>query len=393
MDVANSRTETTGSRPDAMTREITARLLDRARAEGTLPRLAARQTDGFSAGNTAHFVGVVSAGAEIVVKVDDSPGALREALFLRDAKRDVRLPEALRQALPAVYAIEGDGPPYGYLMEYLAGYRRAAEYVLDPELRRALPQVVEAVWEILGEAYAVTRTTQVAPRVDGEYIGMVNRRLALAGRVEPLIVTERPIRVRAGDEVVELPPWREITAKAERVALRLRPDFATFIHGALHLDNVLVSPVATGMDIKLIDLSDREQGDWAYDVAMMVRGLLVTSLVGDGLPRGLPRIIDGGDAIELAYERSVPAEVSAAEQRLLMLAGAFADAHGDTDWVARSALAGAVKMLRSVPLLLAGRLPQRAMPESPNGVGQYHLGVVMLAEGLRRMWHTVEATH
>lgn len=365
---------------DPRLQEVAHQLLTRALIDRGLPAQCANETaHGFDSGNTALFVAGMSATMRIVAKVDESRKVLNEGLFLHRTAEDPALPEALRAALPQVYGYEVDGPPYGYVMEYLEGYELLSAYVGGEQTRHAVPELLTRLWTTLAEAYRATRSTRLLPNIEEDYIVRAEERLRKTAREHDCLSAELPVRIRTAGEVIELPPWREVVGKARGAARVCAPTFSTWVFGDPNLDNVLVREDGDGFSIKLIDPKEWGRGDWLFDATKIGHCLRVTHPVEAGHLAEEPRV-SVTDAVEIAYELPSPAYYGDTERLLSILVEGFARGVGDSGWRERYELGIGSNLLGNVPRRLAHADPV-----------QQQLGVVAFAEGLRAMWAGAQA--
>jgi hypothetical protein len=380
MDVATNRPRPgdTVTAPDARIHRIVERLLSQAQQQGRLPACVLQRVGRFPCGNTADYVGPVLLRThgghqlEVVVKIDGSPELAREAALLRRAVDDQHLPQRLRDGLPAVFAIDTDGPDYAYLMEYFDGYRRLSEYVTEPALQSHAHAAIRQMWSILSETYHQTLTASHRPNIEKQYLALTASRLATVSKHESLLATDRPLRVVVDDNATDLPPWPVILDQARKTAHDVTPGFSTFVLGSPHLDNVLARSVAGGLQIKFIDPEGSDSGDWLFDIVKMSQALANTATLHAN-PQ--PRIRDLGDRLQIAYAAPVHPAVHDADRLILSLAETFARAHDDDSWSQRHELGVAAKLIRTGARLLDTRTDPRR-----------HLGIYAVVDGLRRLW-------
>jgi aminoglycoside phosphotransferase (APT) family kinase protein len=373
MDAVDGTRPTRALEGDARAHETAHRLLTQALIDrGLPPRCANEGTHGFESGNTALFVAALSATIRLVAKVDQSRKVLNEGRFLRRTAEDPALPRALRDAVPRVYGVEVDGPPYGYVMEYLEGYELLSNYLKDPVARHLVPEILGRLWAILAEAYRATRSSRLLPNIAEDYVNRVDDRMLKAASSHPLLDPNIPVRVTTAGEVIEMPPWRDLLASARDAANNIGPGFTTWVFGDPNPDNILIRAEGEGYDIKLIDPKEWERGDYLFDVAKMGHCLRTTLPVEAGYLARTPSFHTNAGTIEIAYELPVPGHYSNAERLLLILAGGLASALGDHAWALRYELGIGSNLLGNVPRRLAH-----------TDELQNQLGIVAFAEGLR----------
>lgn len=351
-------------------RKVAGRLLAEALERGVLPAHSEAQIRAFDAGNTALFVGEVSAALSVVVKVDDSPALVGEAETIQRAAADPRLPGCLREALPRVFAVAPDGPPFGYLMECLMGYEPLSGYLMHPARRLDVAEVLARVWVMLAEAYRATRSDRVLPNIAEDYVSRIEPRLRRAAEHEPLLGAGRPVRVIRGGQALELGSWPEVLERARDAAAGCAPQFSTFIHGDLNPENIMVR----AFGLKLIDWKDYWTGDYLLDVAKIGHYLRVQAPVEAGALAAPAEIADAGGVTEIRYELAVPDHLVQAERLLLMLVGQFAAGQGDEGWARRYELGVGSSLLGIIP----GRLARGTSM-------QRDVAAVAFGEGLRAM--------
>lgn len=333
----------------------------------------------FAGGNTAMLVARVDTTLSFVVKVDRSPSLVAEAHHLRHASTDPRLPEATRRAFPQIYAVDGIGPIYGYLMENLEDYATFASLLVDDD-HNMRSRVLELAWsEVLAPAYLATRQKRVIPNVVEDYFVRAEDRLGRAVELGLLPARDVPISIRADDLALDIGTgWGPLLDSARERLQSVAPPFSTFVHGDPNPENILWGRSEDGaVRVRLIDPKDWGRGDYLFDAAKIGHYLRVTSPV----EAASPSVEVSRSASAVDYERAGLGVHEELESKLLALVATTAQDHDLPDnerWRERYELAIAANLLG----IVGPRLAQAT--EDERGT-DFALGWIAFAEGLRML--------
>jgi hypothetical protein len=334
----------------------------------------------FAGGNTAMVVGALETRLGFVLKVQSDDKVVTEARLLEQIRDDVRLPARFRQAVPEVYAVADEGPPYGYLMEHLEGYTPVHELLLDPTRKQDGLLALRDAWGVLREVYAATLDKRLLPNTRADYVDRVLPRVDQAVAVRSELALDRPLTVVRDGQATDLPAPQELLERAAAYADGLRPPFSAVVHGDPNPENLLVGRIESAAEIRIIDLKDWWRGDWVFDLAKIGHYLLVTAAVENG-QAGTPSIDANGGHARIAYDLTPAPALIAAERHLRDDSHSFADRHGDPKWEERYRLGVASNLLGVAgPRLQQGAEGNRVQDE---------MGLIAWAEGMRLLAHAL----
>jgi thiamine kinase-like enzyme len=370
------RPGTRGAASGAQVDAVTKRLVGQALAARAFGASTVGSPTPFSAGHTAEVVGSVRVSLDYVVKVDGNPKVVREARLLQRISTDVELPELLRHAFPAIYAVADSPPLYGYLMEHLDGYEPLHETLQTNPT--AAGRVLNSLWDnLLLPAYERTVTAR-RPDVIGDYIGRVQERFAHSADIpEP----HRPLRIEAApNSAIDISTgWGQLLERAAARVAELAPPFGTFVHGDPNPENILWRETDP-LEIRLIDPKDWWIGDPLFDIAKIGHYLRVTAPVEQYHHPAEHH--DSGAATIVCYD-TAPLDVHQSLEKTLLAAyeQSATDPVGnlsDPSWEERYDFAVASNLLGIVA-------PRAEKGRTENDQVQRNLAWIAFGEGMRRL--------
>ncbi|WZO96071.1 phosphotransferase [Isosphaeraceae bacterium EP7] len=242
-----------------------------------------------ASGSTADKVEFVSHPLRFVVKYQGDPKLVREAKMLRRAAIREDLTPELRAALPTIYAIKDDEPPFAYIMQHFRGFGNMAELLVKHQDDGAsVARFLNAALDLLLAAYASSAArpeVPILPDVRRINLGRLERLEGFAsgpsGPSDPDQAALFGLLNRPGlinDEPV--PPFSELAEGLrddwDRISHRFLPAFATFVHGDPNPENILLRPEGSLVRVKLIDPKEWGDGDYVFDIAKISHYLMVT---------------------------------------------------------------------------------------------------------------------
>lgn len=329
----------------------------------------------FERGNTAMLVARVDTTLSFVVKVDRSRDLVAEAHLLRRIASDTALPTELRCAFPKIYAIDDEGPIYGYLMEDLSSFQPLVS-AFSGEHHARREHVVETLWTtVLEPAYRSSRQTRLAPNVAEDFFERAETRLNAAVTAGILVPGDKPLRILD----LELPDgWAPLLKQAEELLVTCLPTFGTFVHGDPNPENILYKEQNEQFQFKLIDPKAWYIGDYLFDVAKLTHYLRLTEPVERQRLKVEGAEIEGTFMID--YDEVPLRGHESVERVLLRLVRSFAEHPEVADcknWRIRYDLAVAANLLA-----IAGPRLKRQ---------DRAVGLMAFAEGLRALDRTLKA--
>jgi Phosphotransferase enzyme family len=363
-------------------RQTADQLVADALSAGRIDGVHVAELDTFSTGNTAMMVARVSTTLSFVVKVDRSPELVEEAYLLRRLASDPVLPAATRRAFPRIYAIDDEGPIYGYLMEDLSSFT-PLHLTLEHDGGRTARRLIDDLWSsILEPAYRATRSTRLAPNVSEDYFKRSRGRLDKAVAAGELPAGDEPLRLVWDDTTLELAGgWSEVLDAADVLLGTVVPPYSTFVHGDPNPENVLWREDEDGnVEFRLIDPKTWWTGDYLFDVAKISHYVLVTAPVQSGAVPSARMVRERGTTI-LSFDRPSLISSTKVDDWIANRVGRFADDAGLSDcpgWQTRYQLALAANLLGIVGPRLAK--------------GEVDLAWAALGEGLRTASPLVDET-
>lgn len=329
----------------------------------------------FERGNTAMLVARVDTTLSFVVKVDRSSDLVAEAHLLRRIASDTALPTELRCAFPKIYAIDDEGPIYGYLMEDLSSFRPLVS-AFDGEDHARHERLVDVLWTtVLEPAYRSSRQTRLAPNVAEDFFERAVVRLDAAVAAGVLVPGDKPLRILD----LELPDgWAPLLKEAEALLATCLPTFGTFVHGDPNPENILYKEQDGQLQFKLIDPKAWYVGDYLFDVAKLTHYLRLTGPVErHGLEVEASEV---AGTFTIDYDEMPLRGHAPVERALMEHVRSFAEhpeVADSSNWRMRYDLAVAANLLA-----IAG----------PRLRSQDHaVGLMAFAEGLRTLHRTVGA--
>ena len=372
-----ARPSSRGARSQAQIDAVTKQLVGQALAASAFSQSTIGSPTPFAAGNTAMLVGSVPVSLNYVVKVDGDPKVVREARLLQRISTDMELPELLRRAFPAIYAVADSQPLYGYLMERLDDDYESLDKTLQTN-PAAAGRVLNLLWDnLLLPAYERTVTMR-RPDIVGDYIGRVQERFAGSPDVPP---PGRPLRIEAAPnpQVDIADGWGRLLELAAARVAELAPSFGTFVHGDPNPENILWRG-ANPLEIRLIDPKDWWIGDPLFDVAKIGHYLRVTGPVEQY--RYAAEHVDSGAATTVRYDAG-PLDIHEALEEALLddYRESATDPDGklnDPTWEERYDFALASNLLGIVA-------PRAEKGRSKNDPVQRNLAWIAFGEGMRRL--------
>lgn len=349
-----------------------------------LPGVNSRQLlDPFAGGNTAMVVGALEARVGFVLKVQGDAKVVTEARLLEQIRKDVRLPDRFRSAVPEVYAIADEGPPYGYLMEHLEDYKPVHELLLDAARREEGLLALRDAWGLLRDVYKATHDTRLLPNIRADYVERVLPRVEQAATIRPELALDLPLTIVRNGKTTELPTAAQLLERAAAYADGLHAPFSAVVHGDPNPENLLVGEIGTeSAEIRIIDLKDWWRGDWAFDLAKIGHYLLVTAPVENG-QAGTPSVEVVDERLRITYELMPSPALSGAERQLVVDSRSFAAGLGDEHWERRYRLGLASNLLG-----VAGpRLERGADGDQVQG----EMGLIAWGEGMLLLVEAIDA--
>jgi hypothetical protein len=308
-------------------------------------------------GKTAASVAEVRIESSLVYKLDAlNPDTAAEGEMIRRYRADTRMPDAWREAWPAIFAVSLS-PPYGYAMERFAcenGWKSFDDCAYPgadcPGARSSeIQRCAAAALDSLFAGYSASVNRRSLPNLRLDLVERIRSRLNAAAAVDSRY-SPRAWRVNGN----LLPAWDSMLEAIEQRVdwLALAPPFTTWIHGDCHPGNLIVRSSPQGVEVKLIDakLRGASGADYLIDVARLVQFLTITLPVQK--PIGAIEFTVDDEAATLDYHLELPAWTEAVVQACLDRTDAFASAQGDRHWRDRLDLNMAADMLG----LIAGRL-------------------------------------
>lgn len=356
------------------------RLVQEALSRGHGSEAEVGEVRGFAAGRTAMGVARVHARLSFVVKVDTSPSLVDEAHLLLRMSTDRSLPESTRRAFPAVYAIDDEGPIYGYLMEDLDDYA-PIHLSLGAEDGSA-GALIAGFWSsVLEPAYRSTRQSRLAHDLWEDYFGRGLARLHAAASVGALPAGDAPLAVALDGETVEFPEgWASEIESVRSTLAASSPGFSTWVHGDPNPENAMWAATESGPTFRALDPKDWWSGDYLHDVAKLGHYVVVTHPIESGAAQP----VQARDAGLTVLSEDALAAGRRTERDLLDRVALFAEEVGDRAWRLRYDLGFAANLLS-----IAG---PRAMKAEERGPAQRDLADFALAYGLVTLRRAVSAT-
>ncbi len=178
------------------------------------------------------------------IKIDENKKLVREARTLKQAKANEDLPIELRNALPAVYAIRDDVPPYAYLFQYFEGYQDLSSIIFGEKVGAMDTgrRVLDSALDILFKAYEASAAAHDFPVLPDPRVIYLNRMIERIEETKAggwdfsdLLSKSHPTSCEniylaaAHDSSLE-----RLTEQWSAVAPMVTAPFTTFVHGDIH---------------------------------------------------------------------------------------------------------------------------------------------------------------
>jgi hypothetical protein len=262
------------------------------------------------------------------------------------------LPASLREALPTVYAIKDDRPPYGYLFQFFRGYENLADLIFNAgSTRYPCERALGRAMDLLFGAYQATAGAldfPLRPDPSKLFLERIRERVAAARR-DPEFdqLARQPLRFHN----VQVPSLAEcldrLEAGWELFAPRVAAPFATFTHGDPHPENILVRITPAEVTIRLIDPKEWGWGDYVFDVAKLTHYLKFTGPAEKWTTPLRASLTKNGAVTEVTFSGGGPSYAEQLATDVLERAAGFASATTplDTNWRERYQLAFAANLL------------------------------------------------
>jgi hypothetical protein len=275
------------------------------------------------------------------------------------------------------FAIKEDRAPYAYILQHFTSYKGLDSFLYKDAVDRSTAQrLVSASIDILFETYDATAKRSgfpLIPCLRQLYLERIKERIKAAAdhSAEFAAMLDRPLRVNG----TLYSPYNKLLAwlKSEGSSLqqRLAPSFATFVHGDIHPENILLQFDTRHVDVKFIDPKEWGDGDYVFDLGKIVHYLDVTGPLEKGNGISDVTLVTSGDETHIEYELSKPEWTDLLIEDVRNRAGMFARSpeHPDPSWELRYQLSMASNLLG----LVANRLNK----------GRKEVAYVMFAEGLK----------
>lgn len=330
--------------------------------------------DRYPQGVASFFIGKVEATVSLACKVDYKDS------FLDQLKRFQDLPEDIKALFPETIVTVVDKPPYISIDEHLETYANFHDLIFAKDMQKEqIERLTMQIMKVLFGAYNVTCDDCCKPNLMTLYINRITERLEEAKKRDKRfdVLLSRQVVIN-GDTLDR--PSDCIDAISSSIN-RLEPDFATFIHGDAHPDNILAKRNDDEFNIKLVDKDNvRIRGDYLYDIGKTAHWLKVFWIVRNlkDASRSLDLKIDFDDPIEIEYELEPSENLTLALKVVLDQTEKFANKNRDDNWKSRLLLSEASALLGC---------PMRIMDRWKD----FECAVLTFAEGLKKLNETKNA--